>query len=275
MKSYFKVFIGIMLLASFLAGCTTDDDQTTRLIVTMVDSPGDYVAVNVDVQGVFVHVNADAQENDPGWVQLAGSDVGIVNLLDYTDGEELTLFDNDYPEGMISQMRLLLGENNTLVIDASTEEGEDYDTVALETPAAQESGLKLLINTYLEAGVTYHFKLDFEAARSVIHTGSGRYKLKPVIKVITTALSGAVEGIVSPAEENVAIYVIDDLDTVGTTYAELDVSEFLVPGIGEGTYIVSLDPGDSSDYEGQVLDNVEVITGEVTDVGEIILELKP
>lgn len=262
-----------VLLTTLFYGCS-DEDQSTRLIVTLVDSPGDYVAVNVDIQGVYVHVNADALENDPGWILLDGSEVGITNLLDFTDGVELTLYDSNFPTGLISQMRLLLGDNNTVVVDVSSETEENYDTLNLETPSAQQSGLKLLIHTNLEEGITYHFKLDFDAARSVIETGSGKYKLKPVIKVITTELSGAIEGEVLPAEESIGIYVINGDDTVGTSYAEMDVSEFLVPGIIEGTYTVSIDPGDNSEYLGQTLDDVTVNTGEVKDIGTIELSLK-
>lgn len=263
----------MIALVPFIFSCT-EEDQSSRLIVTLVDSPGDYVAVNVDVQGVAVHVNADALENDPGWVFLDETDAGVVNLLDYTEGTELTLYDSDFPSGMISQMRLILGTDNTVVIDASTDTEEDYDTVALQTPSAQQSGLKLLVNKYLEEGITYQFKLDFEAARSVIATGSGRYNLKPVIKVITTELSGAIEGEILPLEENVAVYVINDPDTVGTSYADMEHSEFLVPGIEEGSYTVSIDPGDSSNYEGKILEDVSVTTGEVTDIGTIELVLK-
>jgi len=273
MKNLLRSILSLLIPVFLFSGCT-DEDQSTRLMVTLVDSPGDYEAVNVDIQGVSVHVNADAHENEAGWVMLEGSDVGVVNLLELTDGTELTLYDSDFPTGMISQMRILLGDNNTLVIDASTDEMEDYDTVALNTPSAQQSGLKLLVNTYLEDGITYNFKLDFEAAKSVIATGSGKYNLKPVIKVITTALSGAIEGEVLPAEEVVAIYALDGSDTVGTAYTELDESDFMIPGIGEGTYTLSFDPGDSSDYQGTSLNDVNVVTGDVTDVGTVELELK-
>jgi len=68
---------------------------------------------------------------------------------------------------------LVLGENNTIGVD-----GEIYD---LETPRAQTSGLKIQIHAELEADQSYKILLDFDADNSIIETGNGKYKLKPVI----------------------------------------------------------------------------------------------
>lgn len=265
MKKMTNWFLLTLISIFLFSGCI-DDEQSARLRITLVDSPGDFDAVNVDIQGVSVHANAQAGDNDPGWIEFDNSNVGVKNLLDYTGGTELTLVDTDFPAGRISQIRLLLGDENTVVVDGSTEQ--------LVTPSAKKSGLKLLVNETLRAGVTYNFMLDFEAARSVVCTGSGKFILKPVIKVKTDATKGAIKGSVIPAEENVAVYVINGEDTVSTTYASSGVAEFLATGIPEGQYMVSFDPGEESDYAGTSLENVDVSSDDVTDVGETELELK-
>ncbi len=247
-----------LLSLIFLVGCS-EEDQTARLRITLIDSPGDYDKVNVDIQGVSVHTNSMANEDDGGWVFLENSAVGVKNLLDYTAGTELTLVDTDFPTGMISQIRLHLGENNSVTIDK--------DDLPLETPSAQQSGLKLQVHENLDGGITYNFKLDFEAAKSVVHNGSDEYILKPVIKVITEAMSGAIKGEVFPASENVAIYIIEEDDTISTTYAPVDISDFLAPGIPEGQYLVGLDPGEGSTYSSTTIEDVLVSNGEVTDLG--------
>jgi hypothetical protein len=254
------------LFTLLFAGCTEDDNQPARLKITLVDDPGDYQAVNVDIQGVAVHTNEHTAADDEGWIFLEGSDVGVKNLLEYTGGVELTLVDTEFPAGRISQIRLLLGEDNSVVINGNSE--------FLETPSAQQSGLKLQVNETLKGGVTYEFKLDFEAARSVVTTGTGSKILKPVIRVSTRALSGTISGKVLPAEENVAVFVINGLDTVASTYAPENISEFVLADIPEGIFTVSFDPGETSSYAGKVLENVEVNLGEVTDLGEIELVLK-
>ncbi len=255
-----------VLLLLFFAGCQKDETGTARLKVTLTDLPGDYDSVNVDIQGVSVHSNENASDSDGGWTMLEGSNVGVTNLLKYTDGNVLTLADLEFPTGRISQIRLLLGDNNTVWIGDTS-----FD---LETPSAQQSGLKLLVNETLIEGITYKFSLDFDAARSVIHTGSDKYLLKPVIKVITEALSGAISGSVTPAEENVAVIVLDGADTVSTTYAPAGDSVFLASGLPAGTFSVSFDPGDSSLYDGALIENVDVTVGNVTDIGSTELPLK-
>ena len=248
------------LFTLLLIACTDDDDQTARLKITLVDDPGDYDAVNVDIRGVSVHTNEHAGDNDNGWVFLENSDVGVKNLLDYTNGVELTLVDTDFPAGRLSQIRLLLGDENTVSIDGNSE--------PLETPSAQQSGLKLQVHENLKGGITYEFKLDFEAAQSVVTTGIGTKILKPVIRVSTKALSGSITGTVLPESENVAVFVINGPDTLSSTYAPAGIKEFLLADIPEGTFSVSFDPGETSSYSDQVVENVEVNIGEVTDLGE-------
>ena len=108
----FKNLFGSALLPLFILFSCSEEDQVARLRITLVDSPGNYDKVNVDIQGVSVHVNEQEGENGGGWIEFEDSNVGITNLLDYTGGTELTLVDTEFPTGTISQIRLLLGENN-------------------------------------------------------------------------------------------------------------------------------------------------------------------
>jgi hypothetical protein len=259
------VYFG-MLIAALAAMSCESGEKEARLIIRLVDAPAEYQAVNVDILGVRVHRSEVAGEDEGGWIDLPGSDAGVVNLLDYTGGTELTLVDTWFPEGRISQVRLMLGGDNTVVIDGSSH--------PLETPSAQQSGLKLNVHETLLAGITYEFLLDFDAARSVVRTGNGRYLLKPVIRVITRTLSGAIRGEVLPAGENVAVYALVGTDTLGTSFAPEGKSAFMVSGLDEGSYRLVLDPGEDSEYAGLVLDDVEVMTGNVTDVGQQTLPVK-
>lgn len=265
-KMRFTKLFGIALLSLFLYASCNDEDQMARLKITLVDSPASYDEVNVDIQGVKVHSSDQAGEEDGGWVFLEGSDVGVRNLLEFTAGKELTLYDTDFPTGMISQIRLILGSNNTYVVDGESK--------PLTTPSAQQSGLKLQVHEYLEGGITYNFKLDFEVARSIVNTGNGDYILKPVIHVTSEAKSGAIKGSVTPAEESVVISVMDGDEVIRTTYAIAGDAGFVAAGVPEGVYTLTLDPGVESDYAISVLENVETHIGKVTDVGLIELALK-
>jgi hypothetical protein len=39
---------------------------------------------------------------------------------------------------------------------------------------------------------------DFDANKSIVKLGNGGYKLKPVIRTVETAISGAIKGTITP-----------------------------------------------------------------------------
>ena len=266
-----KTFSLWFILVIFIFTACNNNPESARLVIKLVDNPGDYKEVNIDIQGIAVHTNGDAEESDAGWVEMVGGNVGVKNLLDFTGGTELTLVDTDFPSGKISQIRLILGPHNSVSID---------ETYPLETPSAQQSGLKLQVHENLVAGITYEFKLDFDAANSIIYNGVDSYKLKPVIRVITETKGGAIKGIVLPEDQNIAISVMNSDNFIATTYAPMDHSEFLISGIDEGNYSLKFEPESQVDkpddpvYQSGQIENIEVITGKVTDVGTVELELQ-
>ncbi|MEJ2596072.1 MAG: DUF4382 domain-containing protein [bacterium] len=100
---------------------------------------------------------------------------GVYDLLDYAAGNDtLIAFDSVLTTQKVSQIRLLLGGNNTVVEDGTSHE--------LKTPSGQTSGLKILVNADLVAGKSYKIVLDFDSDKSVNKTGNNNYQLKPVIK---------------------------------------------------------------------------------------------
>jgi hypothetical protein len=65
----------------------------------------------------------------------------------------------------------------------------------LDTPSAIQSGIKLIHQFTVDSGQRVDLLLDFDACKSIVQTGNGKYKLKPVIKVIPFVLNG-IEGFV-------------------------------------------------------------------------------
>ena len=246
----------IMVVAAFSLAACSSDEETARLEIRLTDAPGDYEAVYVDIQGVEIN----SESGDGGWKQLEVNK-GIYNLIEFTNGMDTLLATAELPAGKVSQIRLKLGDNNTVVIDG--------DTKNLTTPSGQQSGLKLNVHADLVEGITYKLWLDFDAARSVVETGSGKYNLKPVIRTFTEAQSGAIKGMVTPAESHPAVFAINGADTVATTYAD-ESGKFLLGGVPEGTYTVSFDPKDGFDAFQKT--GVSVSTGAVTDLGIVALQ---
>lgn len=257
LRKLFVFFIPVLIL---LAVACEKGSKNARLEVRLTDSPGYYDAVNIDIKEVRVHTSETAGENEGGWITLSGINAGVYDLLKLTNGLDTLLASAELPAGKILQIRLILGDRNTIVVKGNT--------ISLKTPSAMQSGLKLKVNATLTEGITYSILLDFDAARSIVKAGnSGIYNLKPVIRALAQAVSGAIKGKISPLEASPAIYAVSGTDSVGT-YANQN-GDFLIKGLNAGTYKVVILP--EAPYQEKTLNNVNVNTGNVTDVGTVQL----
>ncbi|MDQ3071701.1 MAG: DUF4382 domain-containing protein [Bacteroidota bacterium] len=249
MKTRIFIFLSCISLAVFFA---CQKNASYPIQVRMTDAPGDYDEVNIDLQSVEVHTEED------GWVTL-NTNKGIYDLTNLTNGTDVMIADDELPSGKISQVRLVLGTNNTLKVDSIT-----YD---LETPSAQQSGLKLQVHDDLEEGITYTLLLDFDAAKSIVERGNGTYALKPVIRVITQATSGAIKGMVDPAASGPAVYAVSGTDSF-STYPDAS-GYFMIKGLAAGTYSVVFRP--SAPLAEKTVTGVGVTIGNVTDIGTVTI----
>lgn len=248
------IVIVMFVFAGFFFACKKD--KTATLNVHMTDAPGDFDAVFLDVQAIELNTTAKGDEN---WLQL---DVvtTVFNLLDFTNGLDTLLGTTEIEAGRISQIRLILGDKCSVVKD-----GEEY---TLDVPSGEISGLKLNVQYDFEEGITYHLWIDFDASRSIVKNAYG-YSLKPVIRVFTEALSGAITGVVEPEKLNPFLYAIINSDTLGTIADS--TGHFLIKGAKEGTYKMVINGGDN--YLSKEIENVEVVNGEVKDLGTIVLDV--
>ncbi len=259
LSSYCRVTVfGCLIGLAVLTTSCDKDAGTATLQVRLTDAPGDYDEVNIDIQDV--QVNSDASSNS-GWESLDVKNKGVYDLLKLTNGLDTLLGDIQLPEGSVNQIRLVLGTNNTIKVA-----GISYP---LSTPSAQQSGLKIQIHTDLKAGVVYTILLDFDAAKSILQTGAGDFKLKPVIRSIVEAESGAIKGMIDPVAASPAVYVINGQDTVATSFADQLSGKFLLKGVPAGTYTVSFAP--ATGYIASTKTGVAVTLGSVTDLGTIVI----
>lgn len=279
-----KLLFSLLVLA-FVFSCTDSDSNSIdksdpTISVRLVDAPGDYKAVNVEIVDVMVKMDDDS-DSDSGWISL-NAEGGTVNLLDFTGGFSKVLVDRfPIPAGTLSQMRLVLGDGNTIVIESETSDVE-HD---LKTPSAQQSGLKVKINTVLEEGFTYDFVLDFDVQKSIVMAGSSsNIILKPVLYASAEVSSGIIQGTVSPTDvPSMASVLVDDKGTPETDddfiiSANTDENgAFALWGVPAGTYEVMVVPLDAeTDYAGGSATGVVVANGEITTIANPIeLQLKP
>ena len=251
----------------------SSESQTSRVRLVLVDAPGDYMEVNVEI----VDIQYNSSEDDGGWKSFDREYPINVDLTELIADNTLLLSDEIIPSGMLKQIRLVLSDNNNIVIEGEPE------PIDLDTPSAQQSGLKLKLDTELEPGFSYTFILDWDVDKSIVKAGnSGKYNLKPVINVIAEVNSGTVKGNVigklsiseadAVALENVTVGVfsVNDLDnSVSSTQTDVN-GDFTFLGLAGGSYIFKIMNLGYQDYETPQDTPIVVEVGVVNVLGESI-----
>lgn len=246
-----------LVLAFAQQSCKKDNTEngngSTTMRMYLTDAPGDYQAIYLNIQAVEV-------TGIGGVKNLNLVRPGIYNLLDFRNGLDTLLGDVILPAGTVSQIRLILGDGNSIMVD-----GQTYP---LSTPSAQQSGLKLNVHAELVAGITYDMWIDFDASRSIVKKGNGDYSLKPVIRAFTKALTGGIKGSITLPGNATTVYAIQNTDTVGTLADSL-TGKFLIGGLNPGSYKVFFKGNGTHPNREDV--GVIVNIGVVTDMGIVVI----
>lgn len=252
--------------------------------VSMTDAPAcGYDNVWVTVKSVRVHQSSSAVDGDGGWseVLVDAPDGRRIDLLTLRNGVQTELGVTTLPAGTYQQMRLVLAANGNSApfANAVRVTGETQER-ALDTPSAQQSGIKLNVNVTVPEGQEAHVLLDFDACESVVRRGnSGRYNLKPVIGV-TTLLQDAglrISGYVGAALANAATSVSVQASgpsgpvVVKSTTPAANGSFLLYP-VPAGIYdVVIASPAHATG----VMTGVPVVSGTPTEVSRAAVPLAP
>ena len=274
MKKY-PLLLMLLMVAAVFTGCSKDDDTSgnsegmANVAILLTDAPGDYEEVWVEIEEVMIKTSVEGPDEE-GWETLEDFTPTTVNLLDLTGGVTELLVDTELPAGFLHQIRLVLGDNNEIIVEREGPDGPVMETHVLKTPSAQQSGLKIMIDEDLEADTQYTFILDFDVDKSVVNTGNGGYNLKPVIRGSLLENTSGIEGLVVGTEERVLVTAKGPAAEVSAYTNE--EGEFLLHGIPAGTYLITVTPPADSGFEVYQDNNVTVEEDEVLDLGEIVLQ---
>ncbi|MDR9418043.1 DUF4382 domain-containing protein [Gracilimonas sp.] len=267
MKKQFFKYPLFFLVAIIFAACSTDTNSNKgTLKIGLTDAPANFDQVNIEIKQVLVNKDEDAEpeeegdtdgeneedneEDENGWYLIMEDSI-TVNLLDYQNGAVLQLGETELEAGQYNQIRLLLGNNNNVVIA-----GESFP---LTTPSAQQSGYKLNVQADIEAGQVYDLVIDFDASQSIVVTGNNRFILKPVLRTVDVQEQASISGTVLPIEAQPYVYAIMDEDTVGTQ--PNDEGAFKLIGLEEGAYDVWFSPTNET-YADSLIEGIELDEGE-------------
>jgi len=185
------------------------------LRVALTDAPAcGFNQVVVTVSKVRAHQSAGASESDAGWHDIDVNPPQKVDLLSLQNGILVDLGQTTLPAGQYTQMRLVLSANTAgTTANYVMPIGGSMMPVGMDTPSAQQSGIKLIHPFTIEAGKTTGLVLDFDACRSIVQRGNGSYGLKPVIGVMPLTLTKIVgyvqtgaTGVTVSAQKNGVVY---------------------------------------------------------------------
>jgi hypothetical protein len=264
MKTKLLIFTLILPLIAItvLNSCKKDNksDGTARLQVYLTDDPGDYEAVYIDVKDVQINVTNDTSG---GWQSLQGVHAGVYDLLKLVNDDDTLLADANIPSGKLHQMRLVLGTENYVKIQGTTQ------LIKLETPSAQQSGLKLNIQMDVQDGILYTILLDFDVSKSIVKTGNAKYLLKPTIRTVLNAVGGSVKGVVMPKDFQSKVCAVQGVDTIACTYTDA-TGGYLFRGLPAGSYDFYYNPSNVA-YQDSLRTGISIQFNTVTKIDTTFL----
>ncbi len=288
------VIVSFMIM-TLIVGCGGDSTSSTStknsiLSLSITDAPPklgeDVTEVNIAVIGIEYNYEGN-------WTEATEFVPQTFNLLDLQNGKSLHLGDFIVPPGQYSEIRFKLAapekEENVRSNPDCNITFADGSSVPLFVPSGSSSGYKGKGDFNITANAKIEVMADFDVQKSIVVAGnSGKYLLKPVIRLVVTELSSTIQGTVvdiadynSTEPESLAVYSynagtytedeeneVDGIrfsNAISSTDVNMTDGNFTLSFLGEGNYTLI-----TALYNGvgfvEVVDeeNVQVIKGQAT-----------
>ena len=283
-----KFFLGlasaVIAVVLVFSACTKSGvNGNSSVAVFLTDGPGDFEAVNIDIQKVEVKVDKDEKhkrddnrngldddkddhmkrKDDFGeWIDLNFTPK-VIDVLSLRNGIETQLGTANIDAGTVRKIRITLGTKNSVV-----KGGVTYDLL-MDSQTSNFLYIKLF-DKHRERGNRNDVKVwvDFDIANSIVES-NGKFYLKPVLRPFCNANFGEIEGKVLPLDAKAVVRVSDGAGFNAVALPSRE-GEFKVRGLADGTYTVTVEG--IAPYIKQTINNVIVKKGEDTKIGTITLK---
>ena len=264
----FPLLIPILICCLFYS-CITDGERSTALVnVFVIDAPGDFDEVWVEILGVDVKtIGTRGQDNaDPVFFENLQSNKQV-NLSSLILDKQFLVGRGELLVGAITELTLKLGTDHYVVIDGAR--------IPLVIENIENQNPSLTVNYTLDPGISYDIFIDFEVFRSITSqpNPANGFVLRPKLRSFTRADTGEIAGSILPLRENAIIYAIQGRDTVSSTAIDLPTGKFKLRGI-LGSHTVSIIPFNTK-YLPETIPNVNVESRKITQINAITLRPKP
>lgn len=251
----FFLFFGLLLACE-----DATSDSKALINVLLIDAPGDFDEVWVEVLGVELLPAGSRGLENGDWVSLPYTPADkLVRVTDLVGSQRLLLGRKEVPAGIVSQVRLLLGDTHYFVRN-----GQQFP---LQLASNIEPFLTMDIEANAAGGFALDIYIDFDVAASIQSQASGVFVLEPVLRAFTLDRTAEIRGIVRPSSARPYVYAMHEADTFTTLTSS--TGEFRLRGLPPTPYRILIRP--RSSHVDSVL-NVVTKADSVINVGNISLE---
>jgi hypothetical protein len=227
MKKYFLFAIlacGVLLTACGGGGGGGGGSASGSLSVAITDAkpvlPADISQVIVTIDEVSVH------QSGGEWTSLPLAQTPFtIDLLQFSDGRTTQLVPQvKLAPGNYTQVRL--GVQSAVIV---TNTGEQYPVVVPSGNLKTDKNFDFQVT----GGGAVALTVDFDLSQSIVVTGSHKYKLKPVLHLVSTAEAATITGSIAAATfgtENEATVIVtrDNDNSGGLTPGDEEYTRLLV-----------------------------------------------
>ena len=286
MKHLLRACLALSIAIAILFSCSKENSNTDsavpegqqRVKIYLSDNPVNFDAVYVDIQKVVVQVipdscrgRGDRNGNDcydddeyrcSIWDTL---DIrsGVYNLLNLSNGVDTILANGLTLQGRVNKIKLILGDNNSVVIDSV-----NYPLTLWGNQHAVTINVRGADIDSLTPG-DLQLWLDFDAGGSIVKVSNNHFVLKPRIKVFVPDRTASIKGKVLPGEAKAVVSAIANGDTlVAIPYSRN--GEFKIRGLTGSSAVVFIN-ATAGGYRDTTIAAVALQAGKTADIGTIQL----
>lgn len=225
--------IGLLVLGTGLTISCSDDDKDAKdgkVSIYITDAPID----DANIEAVVIAIEKIQMKGPDGWETVKEFEPPFsLNILDYQNGESYFVTEEFIEAGTYTEVRLELDaaddDDGPDEIEGSYIKFKDDTKKALVIPSGSSSGYKVKGEFTLPEEGAVAVTLDFDARRSIVKAGSsGKYLLKPTVRLITNQEAATINGHFSEYDQyaQVVVYAYEK-DTYTSSEATADGDEAL------------------------------------------------
>lgn len=229
-----KMWSAVLLSLIIFTACNEDDEKINadkpnyegegKANIYITDAPVD----DENVSAVVISIIGVEVNGPEGWKTVKEFEEPLaIDLLSYQNGEAFLLTEDSIQAGVYSEVRLKLEIQEQ--VDGQVQnpgcyiEFKDGTKEPLFVPSGGQSGYKAKGEFELPTDGVIDITLDFDVRKAVVKAGSsGKYILKPTIRLIANENAGVIEGEFAEADtyEKVIVFAYAD-----DTFEESEMNE--------------------------------------------------